>query len=127
MISSSSMAYWTFSIHRKTMIKKKWRASRMVRLQLCFVSIFLTGAMGNQNNHERKEIVIFAEVEYSNLELEKYRNYIVEYADQHEDVYELYQMQNKTNSVISISERLEKKRYHQHTVEIDHHFSELGF
>ena len=55
----------------------------------------------------------FAELEYKNIVL----TYILQHADQHESVHELYQIQNETNSVVSISETFEKKDCHQRTVE----------
>ena len=47
-------------------------------------------------------------------------NYIVQNADQHESVYEIYRKQNNTNSVVSISERFEKKVHQQRTLEKTH-------
>ena len=36
-------------------------------------------------------------------------SYIVQYADQHVSVDEFYRMQNKTNPVVSIGQRFERK------------------
>ena len=48
-------------------------------------------------------------------------------ADQHGSVQEFHRLRDKTNSKISIKERIEKKRYNQCTVEVYQFFSEMGF
>ena len=99
-----------------------WIVLRMVRLQLCFVSFFCTSALGNQNNVEFEKIPTFAAMENNIID----SNYIVQYANQHKRVHEIYRMRKKTNSTVRVSELFEKKRYHQCTVGVYQFFSEVG-
>ena len=52
---------------------------------------------------------------------------IVHYADQHESVHGLYQIQIRKVSLVNASEICEAKRYHQCTVGVCLYFSEVEF
>ena len=54
-------------------------------------------------------------------------SFFVQCAEQHESFHEVYRLQNKTNSVVTISERFQKKGYHECTVEVFRYFSQVGF
>ena len=84
----------------------------MVKVQLCFVSNFGVYAFGNQYDHERKWITIFAGTEYKIFD----SFYDVQHSDKLDSVCGLYQMQNETESVESIIGNLEEKGYHLYTV-----------
>ena len=94
----------------------------MVRLQPCFVSLFCTCTFGNQYNQDWKQIAIFAETDYDQIDW----NDIVQYVNQIKSAHELYPMHNKTSALVSISERFEKKGYLKCTVEVLHFFKD-GF
>ena len=49
------------------------------------------------------------------------------YADQQENVIELYQMQSETKSLVNIDENFERKNYHQYTVEVYQYYSRVDF
>ena len=58
-------------------------------------------------------------MDYNNI----YWTYIVQYADQFENVHELYEMQSETESVVSKNEIINKKDHHEYNVEVHQTFS----
>ena len=74
-------------------------------MQFSFGSYFCTYSFGNQYKNEWKLTNIFAEMVNDSSGW----SYIKQGPDQQEKVYDFYQMQSETESVVSKDENLERK------------------